>query len=72
MFLVVIGKILVEVKKKNYYFNKFLLERYLKDYNFKRLKNISSIKKMMRDKRHIIKCNNSYLTEKEYLRRLYR
>ena len=72
MFLVVIGKILVELKKKNYYFNKFLLERHLNDYNFKYLKTISSIKKMMRDKRHIIKCKGSYLTEKECLKRLYR
>lgn len=72
MFLIVVVKIGLEVKKKNYYFNKFLLERYLNSYNFKRIKKISSIKKMMRDKRHIIKFNNTYYTEKEYLNKLYR
>lgn len=72
MFLVVLGKIIVELRKKNYYFNKFILERYLNNYDFKKIKNISSIKKMMRDKRHIILFNNSYITEKEYLKKLYR
>lgn len=72
MFLVVIGKIIVEVKKKNFYFNKFLLERHLNHYEFKKVINISSIKKMMRDKRHIILFNSNYITEKEYLKKLYR
>jgi len=72
MFLIVVGKIIIELRKKNYYFNKFILERYMNNYNFKKLKNISSIKQMMRDKRHIIKFNNIYYTEKDYLNRLYR
>ena len=72
MFLIVFFKIILELRKKNYYFNKFLLERYLNTYDFKKLKSISSIKKMMRDKRHIILFNNSYITEKDYLRKLYR
>ncbi len=72
MFLIVISKVLIEVKKRRYYFNKFLLERYINKYNFKKVKNISSIKKMMRDKRHIIYSNNKYYTEKDFLKKLYR
>lgn len=72
MFLIVVGKTFIELRKRNYYFNKFILERYMKNYNFKKLKNITSIKKMMRDKRHIIKSNNTYYTEKDYLKKLYR
>jgi len=72
MFLIVISKIVIEFKKRNYYFNKFLLERYMNNYSFKKLKTISSIKKMMRDRRHIIYCNNKFYTEKEYLKKLYR
>lgn len=72
MFLIVVGKVFNELKKRRYYFNKFLLERYLNNYNFKKVKNISSIKKMMRDKRHIILFNNYHITEKEYLKKLYR
>lgn len=72
MFLIVLCKVVLELRKKNYYFNKFLLERYLNNYSFKKIRYISSIKKMMRDRRHIILNNSSYITEKEYLRRLYR
>lgn len=72
MFLIVISKLIIEFKKRKYYFNKFLLERYINKYEFKRLKKISSIKKMMRDKRHIIYSNNRFYTEKEYLKNLYR
>ncbi len=71
MFLIVISKIFEELRKRKYYFNKFILERYLNNYHFQHLKTISSIKKMMRDKRHIIKNHNTYYTEKEYLRKLY-
>lgn len=72
MFIIVISKIIIEYKKRNYYFNKFLLERYINNYSFKKIKTISSIKKMMRDKRHIIFNNNHFYTEKEYLKKLYR
>ena len=72
MFLIVLVKVFIEIKKRNYYFNKFLLERYLNNYSFNKCISVSSIKKMMRDKRHIIFYNNSYITEKEYLRKLYR
>ena len=72
MFLIVIFKIKEEFKKRNYYFNKFILERFLNNYSFKKIKTISSIKKMMRDRRHIICINNKYYTEKEYLKNLYR
>ena len=72
MFIIVLSKVIIELRKRNYYFNKFLLERYLNRYNFKKTKSISSIKKMMRDKRHIIFFNNKYYTEKEYLKNLYR
>lgn len=72
MFLIVIFKIREEYKKRHYYFNKFILERYINDYGFKRIKIISSIKKMMRDCRHIIFINNKYYTEKDYLKNLYR
>ncbi len=72
MFLIVISKLVKEFKKRRYYFNKFILERYMNNYNFSKLKIISSIKKMMRDYRHIIKNNDTYYTEKEYLNKLYR
>ncbi len=72
MFIIVLSKIIIEYRKKNFYFNRFLLERHLHNYNFPKIKIISNLKKMMRDKRHIIKINQQMYTEKEYLQRLYR
>lgn len=72
MFLIVIFKTIEELRKRNYYFNKFLLERHLKNYYFKKVRVVKSIKKMMRDYRHIIKKDDIYYTEKDYLNKLYR
>lgn len=59
-------------KDRLYYYNKFKLERYLNNYHFKTLKVIPNINKMMRDKRHIIKKENEYLTEKECLKSVFK
>ncbi len=71
MFLIVISKVVEELKKRRYYFQKFLLERYMNEYFNVKMKIITSIKKMMRDRRHIIKERDIYYTEKDYLRHLY-
>ena len=60
-----IFKIIEEDKKKNYYFNKFVLERYLYIFKFKKDIIISNIKKMYKYRNNIIKENNRLLTEKE-------
>ena len=54
-------------KNINYLFNKFLLERYLYKINLNRTKTIPKIDKMYKEKYHIIKENNHYFTEKQYL-----
>ena len=51
----------------NYYFNKFLLERYLYKINLKKTKKINKIDNMYRDKYHLIKENKHYITEKQLL-----
>ena len=55
----------------NYLFNKFLLERYLYKINLKKTKNISKIDNMYKEKYHIIKEKNVYLTEKQALKRRF-
>jgi len=50
-------KITSENKKKNYYFDKFLLERYLYTYAFTKVKIVPSIKDFKRGYKHIV--NNS-------------
>ena len=60
-------KILDEKNKMPYYYNKFILERLLYNFNFKKYKIITSDSSFYRDKYHIIKCGNKYYKEKEYL-----
>lgn len=62
-----IYKVDLEVKKKNYVIDKFLLERYLKHYHFKKRKEVSSSDDFMKNKSHIIKVGNKYYTERDFL-----
>ncbi len=56
-----------EMNKADYYFHKFLMERYLYQYPFSKIKKITDIKKMRRDYYHYIIKERKILTEKEYL-----
>ena len=55
-------------KKRKDLFNKFLLERYIYEYNFKKEKKINKIEDMKKDYRHIFYINKRYITEKTFLR----
>lgn len=59
--------ILRENKKINLYFDKFLLERCINKYNFKKIKRINKTYQMKREHYHII--NN--ILEKEYLNKFF-
>jgi len=65
--LLLFTKIKEEWHKRNFYYQRFLLERYLYPYHFKKVKTIKNPKEMMRDKRHIFQKENHYYTEKEIL-----
>lgn len=69
---IIIDNILKYYKNINYIFNKFLLERYLYKIKFNSTKTIPKICYMYKEKYHIIKNNNQYLTEKEVLRHRFR
>lgn len=74
IYLIVISLIIElfkQIKIRNYIFKKFLLERYLYDYNFKKIKKIYNIYNMKRDYNHFFKINNSFITEKEYLKTMF-
>lgn len=72
MISLIVVKLTEEYKKRRYYFNKFKLERYIKDYRFNKLKIVNNIDDMMRDKRHIIKNKKGYFTEKQILSKKYK
>ena len=68
LLLILITK---EKNKIDYIYNKYLLERYLNNYNFKSNKIINNINKLYRDKKHLIYKNNKYILEKDYLNKMY-
>ena len=67
MIIFLFSLIIKESKRINYLYNKFILERYLNNYNFKSSKIINNINNLYRGKKHLIKDNNIYYLEKEYL-----
>lgn len=68
LLLILITK---EKNKIDYIYNKYLLERYLNNYNFKNKRIINNINNLYRDNTHIIKKDNTYYLEKEYLTNMY-
>lgn len=59
------------IKQLKYIYNKFLLERYLYNISYPKIKIISNGNKMYKNNSHIIKVNNNYITEKKYLSKYY-
>jgi len=72
MELLLLILIYKENKKIDYIYNKFLLERYLKCYNFKEANIINNINNLYRDKRHLLKNKGKYYTEYEFLQKKYK
>lgn len=72
VFILVICKLTTELKKEKFYFNKFLLERYLNNYKFPKIKVIKGIKDMSRDYKHVIFKNGKAVSEKEELKNYFR
>ena len=72
MLIFLLYKIIKENKKITSLYEKFILERYLNNYLFKDTKLINNIYDFYRNKSHIIKENNKYYYEKDYLYRKYK
>lgn len=72
MFFFLLTKIMEEFRKRKYYYNKFVLERYIHHYYFNKYKSVGDIKEMMRERGHIFKKNGKYITEKQFLKKIYK
>lgn len=72
VIILVICKLTSEFKKEKFYYNKFLLERYLNDYKFHKIKVIKGIAGMSRDYKHVIFKDGKTKTEKEELSSYFR
>ena len=65
--LFLIKCLIIEINNIKYKYNKFILERYLNNYDFKKIKIINNINNLKRDNYHII--NN--ILEKRYLNKMF-
>ena len=73
IFIIVLLIIITKEKNKIYYiYNKFLLERYLNNYNFKKTNIIKNENNFFRNRKHILNIKNKYELEKDYLRRKFK
>ena len=68
MIVFILFKLISIYKKRYIYYNKFLLERYLYNYNFNKIKNVSNIKRFYRDRRHYINFLDEKLVLKKYFK----
>ena len=59
-------------KKRKYLYQRFLLERYLYHIEYPKIKVIKNIKKMFKDRTHLINIKNTYLTEQQVLSNLFK
>lgn len=57
------------IKQRNFMFYRFVYEKYLYRNNYKKTILINNINKMKRNKKHLIKNKNKYITEKEYIKK---
>ena len=69
--LLLIIKVIDSIKKRNLIFNKFLFERYLYKFKFKKTKTINNINKMRKDYKHLFYIDKTYVLEKEILSRMF-
>ncbi len=65
-------KITKEKEKIELIYKKFLLERYLHQYQFKKIKIIKDQNKFYKNKKHLIKIGDNYYLEKDFLQKLYK
>ncbi len=72
MVIFLFYKVNKEYRQIDYLYNRFLLERYLGKYNFKKSRIINNSEKFYRNKRHLIKEDNKYYLEDEYLEKKYK
>lgn len=66
-------RVFSEIKNHESLFNRFLLERYLKNYHFKKIKKIKSldVRKMKRDYKHLFYSGFKWVTEREILKKRF-
>ena len=67
----VVYNIYKERKMIGNFYNKFLLERFINKYNFKKVRIVSDLSKLYRSKRHLIRIGKRYYTEQDILKKWF-
>ena len=68
MIILLLFKLIKLYKDRYYYYHKLLLERYLYNYHFKKIKNIENINLLYRDRYHYI----NFIKEEKYLKNYFK
>ena len=74
LFIVVVlllTKVISHYKNIDIIYNKYLLERHMYIYKFKKIIIINSIKKFKKDYLHLLKIGNKYMNEKRFLNKYF-
>ena len=68
---IILDNIIKYYKQTKYMFNKFLLERYIYKITYPKTKKINKMTHMYKEKYHILKEKNGYITEKQALNKKF-
>lgn len=71
IILLLLKKVIEAILMHKYIFNKFLLERYIYKFPFKKVKKVKKMTKMKKDYRHLFYFEKKYYTEKEILAKMF-
>lgn len=75
-YIIIISFIIYEtlnyIKNRNIMFNRLILEKYLYNNNYKKYRYINNLNDIKRNKKHLIKYKNIYLSEKTYINNIYK
>ena len=72
IYIILITYIIKFYQKRKYLYQRFLIERYLYHFQFKKTKIIKNYNKMYKNNSHIIKEKNKYIKEKDLLKELFK
>ena len=72
MAILLLSELFIYLKRQPFLYNTLLLEKYLKNNDYKKVKIIPNKDLMYKEKRHIILYKNKYITEKDYLKQRFK
>lgn len=72
MGFLILGELLLYLKRQDFLYNRMLLERYIGNFSFKKIKKINNKENMYKNCRHVIWYIDKYITEKSYLKERFR